>query len=40
MEWRDGASSQIRQYPLRSVAIAAGTGAVLTLLARWLMSAR
>ncbi len=38
--WRDGASSQIRQHPLRSVAIAAGTGAVLSLLARWLMSSR
>lgn len=38
--WRDGACAQIRLHPLRSVAIAAGTGAVLTLLARWLLSSR
>jgi len=32
--WRDGASAHIRAHPMRSVAIAASTGVLLSLLLR------
>lgn len=32
--WRDGASDHIRTHPMRSVAVAAGTGVLLALLLR------